>query len=132
MRRVWLGMFAALLLTATAHAAWRSEGPFVAAVVDVAIDSANPNVIYAATGSGGVWRSDDGGQHWILPGDDMISRPVEWIEVDPGTPTTIWAGVDNPGHAGLWRSLDRGKSWAPVQAMELMKKALNGRLRQIA
>jgi photosystem II stability/assembly factor-like uncharacterized protein len=115
MTRLSIGMLAALLLTAPAHAAWRSDGPFVGAVVDVAIDPANPDTIYAATGSGGVWRSDDGGQHWILPGGDMVSRPVEWIEVDPATPTTIWAGINNPGHGGLWRSLNRGKSWAPVR-----------------
>ncbi len=115
MTRVRLLILAALLLTAPAHAAWRSEGPFVGAVVDVAIDPANPDTIYAATGSGGVWRSDDGGQHWNLPGGEMVSRPVEWIEVDPATHSTIWAGVNNPGRAGLWRSLDRGKSWAPVR-----------------
>src|SRR6266850_7493172 len=57
MTRLALGIFAALLLSAPAHAAWRSEGPFVGVVVDVAVDPANPNIIYAATHSGGVWRS---------------------------------------------------------------------------
>ncbi len=108
-------MVVALLFTLSAHAAWRSEGPFVGAVVDVAVDPSNPSTIYAATGAGGVWRSDDGGQHWVLPGDDLVSRPVEWIEVDPGNPATLWAGVDNPGGPGLWRSPDRGKSWSIVR-----------------
>jgi photosystem II stability/assembly factor-like uncharacterized protein len=115
MTRRWLALVPALLLTLQAHAAWRSEGPFLGAVVDVAIDPVTPDTIYAATASGGIWRSDDGGQHWMLPGDDMVSRPVEWVEVDPGNPGTIWAGVDNPGNAGLWRSMDRGKSWAAVR-----------------
>jgi photosystem II stability/assembly factor-like uncharacterized protein len=115
MTRLTLGLFMALLLAQPADAAWRSEGPFVGTVVDVAIDPANPDILYAATAAGGVWRSDDGGQHWVLPGDGMVSRPVEWIEVDPGTPSTIWAGIDNPGNAGLWRSPDRGKTWAPVR-----------------
>ena len=106
---------AALVLALTASAGWRSEGPFLGAVVDVAIDPAKPDTIYAATGSGGVWRSDDGGQHWMLPGDDMINRGVEWIAVDPGNAGTIWAGIDNPGKAGLWRSSDRGKTWSPVR-----------------
>ena len=115
MRRVSLALLVALLLATPAHPAWRSEGPFVGAVVDVAVDPVNPDTIYAATASGGVWRSDDGGQHWVLPGDEMVSRPIEWIEVDPGNPATLWVGIDNPGHAGLWRSLDRGKTWAPVR-----------------
>ena len=105
----------ALFIALPTLAAWRNEGPFLGAVVDVAIDPANPDTIYAATGSGGVWRSDDGGQHWMLPGDDLVSRDVEWVEVDPGTPSTLYAGVHNPGHAGLWRSLDRGKSWSIVR-----------------
>ncbi len=115
MKRFSLALVPVLLLAFQAHAAWRSEGPFLGAVVDVAIDPVSPETIYAATAAGGVWRSDDRGQHWMLPGDDMVSRPVEWIEVDPGTPATLWAGVHNPGNAGLWRSLDRGKSWAPVR-----------------
>jgi photosystem II stability/assembly factor-like uncharacterized protein len=115
MKRVSLALFTALFLAIPVHAAWRSEGPFVAAVVDVAIDPVNPDTIYAATGSGGVWRSDDGGQHWILPGDELVSRPVEWIEVDPGNPATLWAGIHNPGGPGLWRSHDRGKTWAIVR-----------------
>jgi len=106
---------AVLLVALPLHAAWRNEGPFVGNVVDVAIDPTNPNTLYAATGSGGVWRSDDGGQHWMLPGNELVSRPVTWIEVDPGTPSTLWAGVDNPGNAGLWRSTDRGKNWSPVR-----------------
>ena len=104
-----------LLTTTSLHAQWRSEGPFLGAVVDVAIDVANPDTIYAATHAGGVWRSDDGGQHWALPGDGLVARAVEWIAVDPAKSGTIYAGLDNPGHAALWRSTDRGKTWGPVR-----------------
>jgi len=115
MTRLSLALVPVLFLTLPIHAAWRSEGPFLGAVVDVAIDPVNPETIYAATGSGGVWRSDDGGQHWTLPGDDMVSRKVEWIEVDPGNSATLYAGIENLGRPGLWRSTDRGKTWAPVR-----------------
>src|SRR5215213_9376837 len=111
MTRLWPALAAiSLLLVSSANAAWRSEGPFIGAVVDVAIDPMNPDIIYAATG-GGVWRSDDGGQSWTLPGDGLVNRSIEWIEVDPGNPATIWAGIDNTGRPGLWRSPDRGKTW---------------------
>ena len=111
MTRLWPALAATLLLVSPVDAAWRSEGPFLGAVVDVAIDPTNPNTIYAATGSGGVWRSDDGGQTWTLPGDGMVNRSIEWIEVDPGNPSMIWAAIDNTGGPGLWRSPDRGKTW---------------------
>jgi photosystem II stability/assembly factor-like uncharacterized protein len=115
MMRLGRALVVALLFVASAHAAWRSEGPFLGAVTDVAVDPVNPDTIYAATGSGGVWRSDDGGKRWMLPGDDMVARPVVWIVTDPTTSGTVWAGVDNVGHPGLWRSVDRGKSWSPVR-----------------
>lgn len=108
-----------LLLVSPVDAAWRSEGPFVGAVVDVAIDPLNPDTLYAAAGSGGVWRSDDGGEHWTLPGDALVNRSVEWIETDPGNPGTVWAAVENLGGPGLWRSQDRGKTWAIVDPKDI-------------
>ena len=115
-RRLGRVLVAALLaLPALATAAWRSEGPFVANIADVAVDPSKPDTIYTATSGGGVWRSDDGGQTWVLPGDEMVSRGVRWVEVDPRDPATVWVGVDATGEAGLWRSTDRGKTWAAVR-----------------
>ena len=70
------GLLAALLLVIPmlGLAAWRSEGPFVAAIGDLAVDKTKPDSIYAATSAGGVWRSDDAGQTWTLPGDGMVSQ----------------------------------------------------------
>jgi len=111
------GVLAALLLVIPmlGHAAWRSEGPFVATIEEVAVDKTNPDSIYVATSAGGVWRSDDAGQTWTLPGDEMVSRNVTWIKVDPGNPATLWAGIEARGGSGLWRSPDRGKTWAGVR-----------------
>ncbi len=104
-----------LALPTLATAAWRSEGPFVANISDVAVDVTKPDTIYVATSGGGVWRSDDGGQTWTLPGDGMVNRGVRWIEVDPLNPATLWAGVEITGGSGFWRSPDRGKTWASVK-----------------
>ena len=46
------------LIPAVGGAAWRSEGPALATVSDVAVDPSQPATIYAATSAGGVWRSD--------------------------------------------------------------------------
>jgi photosystem II stability/assembly factor-like uncharacterized protein len=97
-----------------APAAWRSEGPELGAVVDLAVDPAAPETVYAATSHGGVFRSDDFGRHWRPTGGDIVGWPLEWIEVDRAAPATLWVGVDTPGEPALWRSLDRGASWERV------------------
>jgi photosystem II stability/assembly factor-like uncharacterized protein len=114
--RRMLRVFAAGWLVAGAvFGGWRAEGPFLGVVNDLAIDPANPQVVYAATNSGGVWRSDDGGATWALPGDELASRTIKWVEVDRANPATVWAGEDNPGNAALWRSSDRGATWKLVR-----------------
>jgi photosystem II stability/assembly factor-like uncharacterized protein len=117
-RFAWCGGVVVACLVAIptdGRAAWRSEGPGLGVVSDVAVDPAQPDTIYAATSGGGVWRSEDGGRSWALPGGEMTSRDVTWVEVDPKNPATVWAGVDATGRPGLWRSLDRGKTWAVVR-----------------
>ena len=105
------------LATATVAAAqWRPEGPFAAVVRDVAFDPTDPSRVYAATVAGGVWRSADGGRSWELPSGDMTNYTVEWIEVDPGNPATLWVGIDQTGGgSAMFRSIDRGASWKAVQ-----------------
>ena len=93
---------------------WRAEGPFGGSVTDIAFDPATPDTVYAATSGAGVYRSDDGGRSWTLPGDEMTSRKVQWVEVDPSTAGTVWAGVENPGKPAMWRSRDRGATWQLV------------------
>ena len=100
-----------LALTTAAAAQWRPEGPAASVVNDVAFDPGDPNRVYAATAAGGVWRSVDGGRSWELPGGDLTNYTVEWVEVDPGNPATLWAGVDRPGNPAMFRSTDRGATW---------------------
>jgi hypothetical protein len=81
---------------AVGRAAWRSEGPALANISFVAVDPIQPATIYAATLAGGVWRSDDGGKSWTLPGDGMLGRNVKWIEPDP-KPRDPLGGIEQPG-----------------------------------
>jgi photosystem II stability/assembly factor-like uncharacterized protein len=98
-----------------APAAWRAEGPSAASVNSVAIAPSQSSTVYAATSGGGVWRSDDGGKTWMLPGDEMANRDVHWIQVDPTNPAIVWAGLEADGsHSALWRTADKGATWKPV------------------
>jgi len=78
----------------------------------------NPEVIYAGTPSGGVFKSDDGGLHWhpIFDGQDVAS--IGSIAVARTDPRTVWVGTGDPfirpnieiGN-GVYRSTDAGATW---------------------
>ena len=53
----------------------------------IAINPHDPNVIYQGTAGGGVWRSIDGGQHWIPQFDRQAAL-----------------GIGEPGDCGGWCS----------------------------
>jgi len=111
--RIAFSLLSMHLVAALVAAAWRAEGPALASIAQVAIAPAHPETVYAATAGGGIWRSDDGGQSWTLPGDGMTGRKVVWIAVDPADAASVWAGVEG-GNSAVWRSSDSGATWKPL------------------
>ncbi|MCG3128652.1 MAG: hypothetical protein CHACPFDD_03541 [Phycisphaerae bacterium] len=76
--------------------------------------------------SGGVWRSDDAGFSWTPVNDFLPSLAIGCMIQDPTDPDVIYAGTGE-GHwwnglpgAGLFRSEDRGVTWALVPGTELI------------
>ncbi len=80
--------------------------------------SANSDRLYAIVESadpkGGLYRSDDAGKTWKLlnTSADLMSRPYYYMRLacDPKNPDVVWE-LDML----LWKSIDGGKSFAPVQ-----------------
>jgi photosystem II stability/assembly factor-like uncharacterized protein len=77
----------------------------------LAVDPADPDVVYAGLRTGGVRRSVDGGQGWAdcrLP--------------EPGVFSLAVSAADGADYAGtepsrLFRSDDRGESWSELEAL---------------
>jgi photosystem II stability/assembly factor-like uncharacterized protein len=69
------------------------------------IDSANPNIIYAATYHG-VYKSTDGGTSWTLRG---FPGSTFALAIDPINSGTLYAGVFN---SGVYKSTDDGATWS--------------------
>ena len=97
------------VVSAQAAPPWVSLGPDGGAVIDLAIDPADPSRMYAGVADRGVFRSEDGGATWLPPGDGLSSFFIfSSVEVDPFVPGRIWAGVN---FSGVFRSDDRGATW---------------------
>ena len=84
--------------------------------IDVVLS--NPDVIYAGTASGGVWKSTSGGINWFPIFDDQVTASIGAIAIQQSNPDVIWVGTGegNPrnslnGGYGIFKSLDGGKTW---------------------
>jgi hypothetical protein len=87
-----------------------------------AFDPHNPNTFYIASATGGIWKTQDAGAHWVplldnAPGNanDIFSC----VTVDPNNSNVIWAGSgdydygNSPGF-GLFKSTDAGATWTVI------------------
>src|ERR1700694_1634516 len=81
----------------------------------------NPFIYYAATASGGVWKSEDAGLHWKPIFDDQPTSSIGSIAVAPSGANVVYVGAGEadirgngaPGD-GIYKSTDGGKSWQHV------------------
>lgn len=78
----------------------------------------NPDILYAGTADGGVWKTTDGGASWWALTDSMPTTATGAIALDPTRPETVYVGTGEANFAnhsryglGLLKSLDGGRSW---------------------
>ncbi|HXT16056.1 MAG TPA: hypothetical protein VN706_10540 [Gemmatimonadaceae bacterium] len=117
---------APLSLTAQFPVTWRSIGPVNTGgrIDDIAVArvAGEPDAIYIATASGGVFKSSNNGvsfQPVFDKVDAMMS--IGAIAVAPSSPQTVFAGTGEANTRqssswgdGVYKSTDGGKTWANV------------------
>jgi hypothetical protein len=88
-------------------------GPEAGRVNGIAVHPTNPNILYAATSGGGIFRSADGGQNWFPRSRGLGHLGTDGVLVHPLTPSTVFAVTP----AGVFRSADHGLSWTQPLAL---------------
>lgn len=84
---------------------------FATRILGLAIESVDPNRMYAALEVGGAARSSDGGKTWQLVNRDFAGN-VDLMDlhgVALGSPRSDAVFISN--RVGVWRSRDRGDNW---------------------
>ncbi|HEX7309660.1 MAG TPA: hypothetical protein VF232_00640 [Gaiellaceae bacterium] len=98
---------------------WTELGPsnIGGRVRDAAADPTTKDVVYVATGSGGLWRTSDGGATLTSAWDNYLPQSMGAVAVD--SQGVVWAGTGEPDHGGgsayygkgMYKSTDHGATW---------------------
>lgn len=113
--------------------AWRWIGPgnVGGRIRALLIHPTQTNTMWAGSVSGGIWRTDNGGQSWFPVDDFMANLAVTSLIMDPGNSNTLYAatgegfyasissidGTNNAAAlrgAGVFRSTDGGVTWTQL------------------
>src|SRR5579872_2657747 len=100
--------------------AFRSIGP---ASMDGRIDAFavprhDPNTIYVASATGGVWKSTNRGTTWRPIFDEQPVSSIGAIQIAPSDPSIVWVGTGEANNRqtsswgdGVYKSTDAGATW---------------------
>jgi photosystem II stability/assembly factor-like uncharacterized protein len=92
---------------------WTSLGPSGGLVSTVAVDPADPQVVYAGS-VGGVFKSLDGGASWQAASRGLKIQPIAALAVDPLQRGTVYAAAGDAGtyEVGVFVSRDGAATWS--------------------
>jgi photosystem II stability/assembly factor-like uncharacterized protein len=107
---------------------WQEMGPRNVAgrVLSVALDPNAPDVIWAGSAGGGLWKSESFGRTWKqMGGDHLPSLWISAIAVDPKDSNVVYMGTgetndsfDYDGFGGLLKTTDGGRTFTPIPLPE--------------
>ncbi len=101
---------------------WRSIGPFRAGRVNgVAGVPGQPNVFYAGSVGGGVWKTTNSGRSWFPIFDSQPIASIGAVAVAPSNSDIVYVGSGEADMRsqisygnGIYKSTDAGKTWAHI------------------
>ena len=102
---------------------WSALGPFFVSnpqflqgktqsnIYSLAISPSNPQIMYAGTEPGEIYRSSNGGNSWdCISLDDFFGYGVTALAVHPGNSDIAFAG----GNLGIFKTTDAGNQWVSI------------------
>lgn len=99
---------------------WRFIGPFDLGgrCTDVAVPKGSRTVFYAATASGGIWKTVNAGTTWEPIFEDYPTQSIGDIAIAESDPNIVWAGTGEANifrasmaGIGVYKSVNAGKTW---------------------
>lgn len=121
-RLVWAAIGLAMCLTVVqgppsataAIGAWSSFGPVGGRIADLQVSPSHHATVWAAAGSGLVFKSTDSGRTWVPSRNGMkFGKNVDLLAVSPSDPSIVYAGgYGSTLGSVMYRTSDGGASWS--------------------
>ncbi len=77
----------------------------------------HPERVFVGVTHNGLYRTQDGGQHWVK----VLECDIRSVTVDPTSDDVVYAGVEP---VGLYRSEDRGENWVELSSLKELPEAV--------
>jgi len=106
---------------------WRCIGPAVPSgrTTDLAVCETDTRIIYAATATGGLWKTANNGTTWEPVFDSEGSISLGAVAMASSNPNVVWVGTGEAWNArissygdGVYKSEDGGKTWKNMGLIE--------------
>ncbi len=107
------------------QANWQSSGPNftiggyagIGRMASIAFHPTDTKIIYAGAAGGGLWKSTNGGNNWIVTTDNLATMGVSGIAIHPTTPNILYiaTGDGDAGDnysVGILKSVDGGSTFS--------------------
>lgn len=107
------------------HLNWVSRGPTNVGgrTRSIIVHPDFPNILWAGSVGGGVFKSFDSGASWSATNDDLQNFAISSMAIDPNDPDILYAGTgegffnhDALRGGGMFKSIDGGRSWEALSA----------------
>ncbi|MCU0626977.1 MAG: hypothetical protein MUF21_10915 [Gemmatimonadaceae bacterium] len=98
----------------------RTVGPATMSgrITDLAVHERDPNLFYAASADGGIWKTTNGGTTWRVTFDDQSVHSIGALALDQRNPDVLWVGTGEATNRqssgwgnGVHRTTDGGRTW---------------------
>ncbi|MCX7862026.1 MAG: T9SS type A sorting domain-containing protein, partial [Bacteroidales bacterium] len=102
-------------------AQWQLLGPtnIGGRITDIEVHPNNPNLIYVAAATGGIFKTTDNGQSWQNIFQNMPFISIGDIAIDSNNPNILYAGTGEANASsfsflggGVFKSVDGGQNWS--------------------